>query len=194
VEAVADSSVSLELVHQADAFWPFGFRSAIDYLVSSRSVTVSMAITNCHDGDAPAGLGLHPFFSKARDPALSFNASGFCENGPDMLPVRLGAIPAEHDHAQPRPVRPSRLDNCFLGWDGCAAIAAGPASLIVEASEVFGNLQVFTPGWGDFFCVEPVSHVPDALSRPDLPFGQAMHVLKPNETLRGTITMTLPET
>jgi aldose 1-epimerase len=59
----------------------------------------------------------------------------------------------------------------------------------MEASAAFRNLQVFTPDWADFFCVEPVSHVPDALNRPELPADQAMHVLRPNETLGGTLSL-----
>jgi aldose 1-epimerase len=51
-------------------------------------------------------------------------------------------------------------------------------------------LQVFTPSWADFFCVEPVSHSPDAINRPDLPADQAMHVLEPGAVLAGRISLT----
>ena len=80
-----------------------------------------------------------------------------------------------------------RLDNCFTSWDGTADVLAGPASLRIEASPVFRNLQVFTPSWADFFCVEPVSHVPDAINRQGQPIDQAMHILQPDESLDGTI-------
>ncbi len=92
---------------------------------------------------------------------------------------------------EPRRIAESRLDNCFTGWDRTADIQAGPASLRIEASEAFRQLQVFTPSWADFFCVEPVSHMPDAVNRPDLPADQAMHVLRPNETVSGTIRLVL---
>jgi aldose 1-epimerase len=82
------------------------------------------------------------------------------------------------------------LDNCFTAWDGTADILAGRASLRIEASAVFRQLQVFTPTWADFFCVEPISHVPDAVNRSDLPIDQAMHILEPNETLSGTVRFT----
>ena len=82
------------------------------------------------------------------------------------------------------------MDNCFTGWDGTADFQSGPASLRIEASEVFRQLQVFTPSWADFFCVEPVSHVPDALNHADLPTDQTMHILQPNETLGGTVRFT----
>jgi aldose 1-epimerase len=105
------------------------------------------------------------------------------------MPLRHGEVPADWLHTEPRAIARSRLDNCFTGWNGRADIQAGPAGLRIEASEAFSQLQVFTPSWADFFCVEPVSHSPDAINRPDLPANGAMHVLEPNETLSGTIRL-----
>ena len=67
--------------------------------------------------------------------------------------------------ARSRSVASEPLDNCFTGWNGEARIP-GPR---IHADGIFGNLQVFTPAGADFFCVEPVSHVPDAINRPELP-------------------------
>jgi aldose 1-epimerase len=61
----------------------------------------------------------------------------------------------------------------------------------IEADAAFRHLQVFTPFDCDFFCAEPVSHVPDAINRSDLPPGQAMHVLPPGESLAGSVTIAL---
>jgi len=191
IEDAADDRATLHLWHDSGPAWPFAFEAAIGYRVTEAGVEVTMAVTNRHDSDAPAGLGLHPFFPKAHNPALQFHARAAWDNAPDALPLREVALPQAWDHATPRPVAASRLDNCFTGWDRRAAISAGPASLDIEAEEAFGNVQVFTPSWADFFCVEPVTHVPDAINRPDLPAGQAMHVLAPHQTLRGTIRLTV---
>lgn len=189
---VTPGSVALTLDHRPDESWPFAFTAFISYSLSGATLTVEIRLTNRHDAPAPAGIGLHPHFPKLNDPALRFEATGAWQNGPDSLPLHHGTPPAEWRHAEPRPVAQSRLDNCFTGWDGTADIVAGPASLRIEASAVFGQLQVFTPSWAEFFCVEPVSHVPDALNRPDLPADQAMCVLEPDETLGGTIRLVRP--
>jgi aldose 1-epimerase len=191
VDAVAEDEVMLGLAHEADAFWPFAFRAEIVYRILPGSVIVTIAIMSCDDTPAPAGIGLHPYFPKANKASLRFAAEGVWINGPDMLPSRHDAMPSDWDHRTARLAEAERLDNCFTGWDGKADILAGPASLGIEASAVFGNLQVFTPGWGDFLCAEPVSHVPDALNRPDLPSGQRMAALPAGDTLRGTIRMNL---
>jgi aldose 1-epimerase len=182
-------AVSLQLEHSPDESWPFAFAAAVRYGLAGNALTVSVRLTNRHNGAVPAGIGIHPFFPKAHDPALRFNAAGAWENGSDVLPSRHRRVPADWVHTVSRRVGESRLDNCFTGWDGSADIQAGPASLRIEASETFRQLQVFTPSWADFFCVEPVSHVPDAVNRPDLPADQAMHVLEPGGTLGGTIRL-----
>jgi aldose 1-epimerase len=191
VEHVTTQAVTLTLSHQPDPTWPFAFDARLAYTLSDAALTIDMQITNRHPTAAPAGLGMHPYFPKTNTPALRFNATGAWENGPDCLPLRHAPPPADWQHTQPRPIDQSRLDNCFTGWDGAATILAGPASLRIEATAIFRQLQVFTPSWADFFCVEPVSHVPDAINRPDLPLDQAMNLLVPHETLTGSIRFTL---
>jgi aldose 1-epimerase len=193
VETASDGAVSLSLQHaasgaDADA-WPFAFESQLTYRLIPRGLRVTIAATNRHHGPAPMGIGLHPWFSRAHAPALSFSATGVWENDATMLPKRHIALPAAWSHESPRPVGSLALDNCFTGWAGTARIMAGPASLAIRADPVFGNLQVFTPASAGFFCIEPVSHTPDAVNRPDLPEGQAMTVLQPDETIAGSITL-----
>lgn len=188
VEA-GERCVSLSLDHRADERWPFAFNAMLDYSLSDDALTVTMRLTNRHHGLAPAGIGLHPYFPKTDDPTLRFEAIGAWQNGPGSLPFRHRTPLPEWRHDKPRPVRESRLDNCFTGWPGTADIHAGPASLRIEATEAFCNLQVFTPSWADFFCVEPVSHVPDAINRPDLPADQRMHALQPGDALGGTVRL-----
>ena len=187
VEAVTPQSVTMSLQHCPGPSWPFAFSALVSYSLSECGLTIAIRLTNRHDAAAPAGIGLHPFFPKGGDPSLRFNAAGAWDNGGDALPLRHGPCRDDWLHVEPRAVCRSRLDHCFTGWDGTADIAAGSASLRIEASGVFGQLQVFTPSWADFFCVEPVSHVPDAINRCDLPPGQGMQVLQPDETLSGTI-------
>src|SRR5689334_17540798 len=160
------AAARLTLDHRPDTSWPFAFQAELTYTLSAAGLNIALQLTNRHDRAAPAGLGVHPYFPKVHDPALRFNATGAWQNGDDALPDRHGPVPANWQHGTFRPVSQSRLDNCFTGWDGVAYIQAGPASLRIEASAVFRHLQVFTPHWADFFCVEPVSHIADAVNRP----------------------------
>ncbi len=189
VEQAGSRSVTLSLDHRGDASWPFAFLAGITYTLTDDTLTIAMQVTNRHGAPAPVGLGIHPHFPKANQPFLRFDAAAGWENGPDALPSRQERLKCDWLHTEARAVASSRLDNCFVGWDRTADILAGPASLRIETSEVFRQLQVFTPSWADFFCVEPVSHIPDAVNRPDLPPEQAMHVLEPDARLDGTIRL-----
>lgn len=190
VTSAGPRAVLLRLDHTADPSWPFAYGAEVSYDLSETSLTVTIRMTSHHDGPAPAGIGVHPFFPKDHDPSLRFDATGVWENGSDALPRHHGPPRPDWCHHTPRPVRESRLDNCFTGWNGTADIQAGPASLRIEASAVFRQLQVFTPSWADFVCVEPVSHVPDAVNWPDLPPDQAMHILHRDQTLAGRVRFT----
>jgi aldose 1-epimerase len=190
VEAWNSRSMTLRLDHVPGPSWPFAFTAEVRYDLSDAALTITIQMTNRHATAAPAGIGVHPFFPKSDDPWLRFKASGAWVNGADALPIRHGPPQLEWLHDEPRRVRDSRLDNCFTGWDGRAEILAGPASLRIEASPAFRHLQVFTPSWTDFFCIEPVSHMPNAINLADAPTEQAMDILEPGDTLTGIIRFT----
>lgn len=187
VAEVTSRTTTLMLEHRPDASWPFAFDATMTYDLSDAGLTIGLALTNRHHTSAPAGIGIHPYFPKVNDPTLRFGAAGAWENGEDSLPSIHDEPPDEWRHTNPRRIVGSRLDNCFTDWTGTADIQSGPASLHITASQSLGQLQVFTPSWADFFCVEPVSHIPDAINRPDLPAGQGMSILWPNQTLSGSI-------
>lgn len=187
VESVSASAAVLSLTHSPDPSWPFAFQAEMTYRLMADGLEVGISITNTHDQPTPAGIGLHPYFPREHDPALRFAAPGVWMNDSDVLPSAHLPVPSEWQHHWPVPASQTRLDNCFTGWNGVADILAGEASLHLTASKGLGNLQVFTPHWADFFCVEPVSHVPDAINRPGLPPEQVMDTLAPGEILGGSV-------
>ena len=183
VEAVTGESIDLSLQHTPDASWPFAFSASLTYRLDAKGLTIAMTATNRHGAPAPMGIGAHPYFPRAAGDCVRFQAGGVWLNA-DSLPSAHAAIPAGWTHAHGRAVDREALDNCFTGWTGTAELPA----LTIRADAVFGNLQVFTPANADFFCVEPVSHVPDAFHLAALPGGQAMTVTRSGETLRGAMT------
>lgn len=44
--------------------------------------------------------------------------------------------------------------------------------------------MIYTPQAHDFFCVEPVSHIPDAVNRREPPEMTGLTALPPGETMR----------
>lgn len=184
VAQITDDAATLSLAHTPDADWPFAFVAELQVHLLPAALHIALAITNQHSAPAPAGLGLHPFFPRGTA-TLQFRANAVWQNGPDMIPTARTTIPPDWDHTTSRTVGSAALDNCFEGWDGTATLAWPDRTLTIEASDVFRHVVVYTPPGQDFFCIEPVSHMNDAINR------DAMHVLAPGEVLRGTITFRL---
>ncbi len=187
LERVSPHAATLSLHHdatgEAAAAWPFAFAARMGFELDARGLILRMEATNLHAAPAPMGIGAHPWFPRRAGASIAFEADGVWLTR-DNLPVSHETIPPAWDHARGRKVDDERLDNSFTGWRGVVDIPG----MRITADSIFANLQVFTPAGADFFCVEPNSHVPDAIHRHDLPASQAMAVLSPGQTLSGSIT------
>ncbi|MGA3397668.1 MAG: aldose 1-epimerase [Acetobacteraceae bacterium] len=192
---VSHNAASLTLHHDAAGgragAWPFPFDAALACTLADTQLRIALSVTNRHTGTAPAGIGLHPYFGRRAGVTLQFQADGVWLNGEDALPARHVSLPRAWDHANGLPIGTARLDNCFTTWNRTARIGGIGGGVTITAGAAFRHLQVYTPPHDNVFCVEPVSHVPDAINRSGLPPGQGMHVLQPGETLSGSVTIDL---
>lgn len=184
VRQVTPSSATLALHHQPDDAWPFAFTVTQQICLMPDALKLTLMLVNTHATPAPAGLGLHPFFPRI-GAQLQFGAASVWHNGADYLPSTRTPVPPEWDHRAARPVGSVALDNCFEGWAGTATLAWPDRTLTVIATEALRHLVVFTPPGQGYFCVEPVSHMNDAINH------DAMRVLAPGETLSGTVSFRL---
>lgn len=186
-ESVSDTVVVLSLSHDPDGVqarrWPFAFAAALRFTLDDNALLVTLRVTNRHAGPAPAGLGLHPYFLRACYTTLRFRATGVWLNGSNALPSQHVAVPDAWDHGAGRAIGSLDLDHCFTGWDRSVRLEGPALGLELRAGPETGHLQVYTPRGQDFFCVEPVSHMPDAINRPAHP----MHVLGPGESMQATV-------
>jgi len=186
VESVSEAAASLGLQYHPDPRrWPFAFAAALRFALTEQALHVTLRLTNRHSGPAPAGLGLHPYFPRSGFQDLRFRADGVWLSDANALPARHVPVPAEWDHSGGRRIGTVALDHCFTGWDGTVRLQGAGLSLTIEADAPL--LQVYTPEGQDFFCVEPVSHMPDAINRPEHP----MRVLGPGESMESGICFRL---
>ncbi len=188
VDAVTANSATISLLHDARGeqgrHWPFSFAAEQHIDLAEDALQVTLRMTNRHPDAVPAGLGLHPYFLRSTYRTMQFDAEGVWHNGANSLPIQHTAVPAAWDHSAGRTIGSVALDHCFTGWRGPVRLAGPAFGLELETSEIFRHLQVYTPPGQDFFCVEPTSHMPDAINHP----GQPMHVLRPGESLSGKMT------
>jgi aldose 1-epimerase len=195
--SVSTDAATLRLEHPrspADlALWPFPFVAELRVALAPDALTLGLRLVNRHDAPAPAGLGLHPFFPRTADASLRFAATHVWLTDAGQLPTELVPIPPGWNHASGLRIGAVALDHVFAGWDGRAEItlAPTPVTIAIEASAPFRHVVVFTPPGAGFFCVEPVSHMTDAVNRLDSRLDTGMAVLPPAGALEGEIRMLL---
>ncbi len=169
------TSCELHLAHRPrgeDALdWPFAFDAVETIRIDAGGLQVALEAVNLEDFPVPLGIGLHPLFPRVGTQRLLFSAAGCWRNGADLLPLEVVSGPP-WDHSRGCLVGAVPLDNDFPGWAGEACVEeADGLEVRIAASPAFTVLRVFTPPGRDFFGVEPVSHIADAINRPQLKIG-----------------------
>jgi aldose 1-epimerase len=161
-------SVELMLTHRSDGHWPFTFDVSQRFELSENALALSMHFTNIDARSQPVGLGWHPYFPKRGRSRIHVECSGRWESDVTThLPTRRVAqsgIDGELRHLD--------FDHCFDGWRGAARVRDERMSVAITSSLPY--LVVFTPPTRDHFCIEPVSHVSNAIHMAD----PASHGLK----------------
>ena len=178
--------VTLALTHPSDAHWPFAFHAEQTFELSETFLRITLAVANIDAREMPTGLGWHPFFVRRARSRVHLELTHRWEAGADKLPTHRVA-----QNALDADVAALDLDNCFDGWQGPARIRDEKLSLRLTSS--LSHAVVYTPSHRDFFCVEPVSHVNNAV-RSDDPVGQGVIALASGETTQAWMQLDVAHT
>jgi aldose 1-epimerase len=168
--------VTLEHTHPSDEHWPFAFHVEQVFELKPDSLRITLAATNIDARQTPMGLGWHPYFVRRARSRVHLELQHRWEADETKLPLRpvvQTALDAD--------VAVLDLDNCFDGWSGPARIRDERLSLRLTSS--LNHAVVYTPRDRDYFCVEPVSHVNNALGS-DEPKARGVLALAAGETAR----------
>ncbi len=168
-------------VHTPDAHWPFAFESRQRFELTGSALTLRLAVTNTDSRPQPVGLGWHPYFPKRTRSRLHAEVSGRWEPDASGLPVRhvpQAGIDGDVAHLA--------YDHCFDGWKGAARLRDERLSLKLTSS--FSRLVVYTPATKPYWCVEPVSHVSNAIHMAE-PAAHGLVDLAPGATHEGWMTL-----
>jgi len=176
VERHDGCSADLAYAHDGREGWPFRYRARQSFRLEDDRLVVGLSIENLEGRAVPAGLGLHPFFTRDADTELACRTRGVWRTDAEILPTERVAVPPEWDFAASRKVDSIVLDNCFDAWDGRATITWPRRGLRLDltASEPFRHLVIYVPKGSRYFCVEPVSHASGAVGRSLLAAGATL--------------------
>jgi aldose 1-epimerase len=156
VVSFSDAELVLRYEHRADQHWPFAFEINQRFTLTPQQLGVQLTFTNTAGIAQPVGLGWHPYFPKRAHSRLQIELTGRWESDTHQLPTHKVAQQGIDGE-----VSQLNFDHCFAGWAGPAHIRDENFSLQLTSSLPY--LVVYTPPDKDYFCVEPVSHVSNAI-------------------------------
>ena len=161
-DVVSHSAQEAELryTHTPDHHWPFAFEVRQRFVLGADALELHLAFTNRAAHTQPVGLGWHPYFPKRPHSRLHVELTDRWENDASGLPTRRVPQPGiDGDVAH------LGFDNCFEGWRGAARLRDDKLSMRLSSSLPY--LVVYTPAGSPYYCVEPVSHVSNAIHMAD---------------------------
>jgi aldose 1-epimerase len=146
--------------------WPWPYRARQSIALAADGVAIELAIENRDTRPMSAGAGIHPYFIRSPESRIDAQASAMWRN--DDSGLASECVPDDR-LVRGRAWRIADLapiDNWFAAADGEATIRDGVREVRVSGLPARG-FHLYAPEDGDFFCVEPVSHAPNAFARGD---------------------------
>jgi aldose 1-epimerase len=175
-----DISAVLELRHDPDA-WPWAYLATQQITLVDGGAEVELSVQNLSDQPMPAGLGLHPYFLRREGDVIRVEASRIVMNSPDGIPVGEDLfVPGEKRLADLE-----GLDNLLLDASGGVRLRLSGVDHVLTAQGAVG-FHVYVPEGEGFFCVEPVTHLPNAFAA-----DAEEHALAPGDTRRLSMRLTI---
>lgn len=164
VENQTASRVEMSLDWPGDADgWPWPWRARQIVELADQGLTITLSLTNTGDAVMPAGLGLHPYFHRYADSRLTLSAEGVWITDAREIPERLAPLVEIADWSNGLALADAPfVDHAYARWAGEAVLEGGSRRVTMTANAPARWTQVYAPVGADFFCVEPVTHRPDA--------------------------------
>ncbi|MDQ0322328.1 aldose 1-epimerase [Pararhizobium capsulatum DSM 1112] len=167
VIAQTGSQAVLLYVRRAEPPSPYSYEAIQTVRLDDDGVALSLSVTNKSDAALPYGLGFHPFFPRTPRTRLKAQAERYWTERAGHLPDMPVAVPAGLDFTTSKPLPGHWINNAYDGWNGQAWIEWPEygLGLSLAVDGIFRCFMIYSPeADADFFCFEPMSHLPNAHS------------------------------
>ena len=194
VKNKTENSITLSYQHDKAKGFPFSYSAEISYILKENTLEILLSIQNDSVLPMPYGMGIHPFFKKDMNTLIQFKAPKIWFRGDDPILGHPYTAPTSLDFQEPKIVPANGTNVSFGSWDSQAKIIYPNENITIDilADNSFRHLILYTPKGKDFFCLEPVSHTPDAFNLAAQGIvGTGIQTLGPNESATNTITFTM---
>lgn len=187
VEQLTASSIVLGLRYVPDVDnWPWAFTATQTLVLGPEGLEAVMTLRNDGSDDMPAGGGFHPYFVRTPGMHVRFTAETMWPTDAGEVAIRSEPITAREDFSNTRALPDDALSVYYSNWRQQAVISrADGATLAMRADDPLDHFILHAPRGQPYFCLEPVSHVADAVNLAEQGWeGTGLRVLAPGETLR----------
>ncbi len=184
VSQLSTSSVTLTHTHEG-LTWPWPYTAQQVFALNDTGLSLTLNLTNHGDAPMPAGFGWHPYFPRPDAHVEASTRRVWLDRN------QVTVIPADSDISAGRAVADLNLDHVFDVAAPVQTIHWPGLTLTLKSDPVFNKLIVYVPPGRDYFCIEPVTHAPDAVNSTLSNQSTGLHMLKHGATLSGTITLTV---
>lgn len=186
VEQLSASAIVLGLRHVPQAgHWPWPFTATQALMLSPQGLEAVMTLRNDGDNDMPAGGGFHPYITRTPQTRLQFEAATMWPTDAGEVAIRRDPVTPREDFAEARAL-PEALSVYYSDWRRRAVVSYGDgATLTLSADDPLDHFILHAPPGQAYMCLEPVSHVADAVNLAGQGWtGTGLRVLPAGETLR----------
>ncbi len=169
--------------------WPWAWRGEQWLRLDPHGLTHRIRLTNRDQRRMPAGIGLHPWLPRNARTMFRSLHSGEWLTGEDGLPISLTTCPQPLDWWHGKPIATRPVDTVYTGRSGSMTIdwPDRDLTLVMTPSGTLMFTVVYVPDRADHFCVEPVSHMTDAVNRREPAAFTGLRWLDRDEALDGAV-------
>lgn len=148
-------------VSRSPSGYPFAYSAEQDFRVIDGGFRVSLTLRNEDAVSMSAGLGLHPYFRRTPSSQVAFLATKTWAPPMDGGRGRLSELSSALGAGAPAFLPDRTLDHSFTNFGGEALIV--DARGIVRLASDAPFLHIYAPAGENYFCLEPISHLPGLL-------------------------------
>ncbi|MCL6707871.1 aldose 1-epimerase [Pseudomonas sp. R2.Fl] len=189
VEMVGEDAAQLSLRQQPDGLTPYDYTARQRISIGGDAVWIELSVRNEAETALPFGLGHHPFFRRTPGVRVTAAVGTFFNEREGHLPGEEAAVPADLDLPAGTTLPRRFFNNAFSGWDGKAEILWPELGITatIDTSPAHDVAMLYAPAdREDFFCFEPMTHLPNGHHRPDL---GGLKILRQGEEMRSRMTI-----
>lgn len=186
VEQFTTSSIELALRHVPEVgSWPWPFTATQTLVLSPAGLDAVMTLRNGGDSSMPAGGGFHPYFARTPDTRVQFEAAAMWPTDAGDVAIRRESVTPREDFRESRALPDDAFSVYYSEWRQRAVVSRNGGALTLSADDPLDHCILYAPQAQPYFCMEPVSHVADAVNLAAQGWeGTGLRELPPGETLR----------